>query len=78
MLVANFGAKRGGEWASSRRNLGRLFVCTKHKSRDLAEWSGHSTDRDQRRACGASDDLIMDWQPADIFLHTPDFGHGRA
>src|SRR5262245_53882397 len=40
MQVVNFGAKHGSEWAPSRRNLGRLFVCTKHKSYDLAEWSG--------------------------------------
>jgi hypothetical protein len=31
MLVANFGAKHGGEWAPSRRNLGSLFVCPKQK-----------------------------------------------
>jgi hypothetical protein len=35
MQVANFSAKHGGEWASSRRNLGSLFVCSKQKSRDL-------------------------------------------
>src|SRR5580692_3320809 len=31
MQVANFGAKHGGEWAPSRRNLGSLFVCSKQK-----------------------------------------------
>ena len=32
MQVANFGAKHGGEWAPSRRNLGSLFVCSKQKA----------------------------------------------
>ena len=39
-------------------------------------------DRDLRHSYGASDNLIMDWQPRYLFadsLHvTPDFGHGRA
>ena len=63
MQVANFGAKHGGEWAPSRRNLGSLFVCSKQKAATWENGRGaQSFDRDQRRACGASNNLIMDWQ----------------
>ena len=53
MQVANFGAKHGGEWAPSRRNLGSLFVCSKQKAATWENGRGaQSFDRDQRLACG--------------------------
>jgi hypothetical protein len=52
MQVANFGAKHGGEWAPSRRNLGSLFVCSKQKAATWENGRGaQSFDRDQRLAC---------------------------
>ena len=50
--VANFGAKHGGEWAPSRRNLGSLFVCFKQKAATWENGRGaQSFDRDQQLAC---------------------------
>ena len=50
MQVANFGAKHGGEWAPSRRNLGSLFVCSKQKAATWENGRGaQSLYRDQLR-----------------------------
>jgi hypothetical protein len=75
--VAVSGRPLGAIWA------GYLFAPNIKAATWQNGWGAQRFDRDQRRSYGASDNLIMDWQPcylfADIFLHvTPDFGHGRA
>ena len=79
MHVANFGAKHGGEWAPSRRNLGSLFVCKlivahPHKDSTSAEamiWGWHVGECFSRLLCRC---VIRVVEIPERSMHGADYG----